>query len=316
MLRRGVDIVIATPGRCNDLAEEGALNLSQIQFLVLDEADRMLDMGFEPQIRQIIEQVPEQRQSLFFTATWPKEVQGLASDFLTKPVQINIGNENELNANKAIKQHVSVIKAYDKPAELQALLGQLRGGEDKPAASLPRTLIFVSRKSSCDDLADELHSQGYAVETMHGDKSQERRNRCLELFRSGRIKVMVATDVASRGIDVKDIAYVINYDFPEGGVENYVHRIGRTGRAGATGSSYTFFTKNDAGFAKDLIGVMKRCDQVGLRGYGVTLVVCINVCLMCFFRRYLQSYLSLCLNVRAARELSLPDDQPSGLKEV
>lgn len=261
MLRRGVDIVIATPGRCNDLAELGALNLTQIKYLVLDEADRMLDMGFEPQIRQIVEQLPEQRQSLFFTATWPKEVQGLAVDFLKDPVRVNVGDADQLNANTSITQNVKVISEYDKPSELVNLLEEIRGGAEKPPSALPKTLIFVSRKSSCEEIANDLHELGYRAEAIHGDKSQDRRSRCLDLFRSGRVRVLVATDVVSRGIDVRDIEHVINYDFPSDGVESYVHRIGRTGRAGATGTSHTFFTSGDAANAAALVGVLERCQQ-------------------------------------------------------
>ena len=261
MLRRGVDIVIATPGRCNDLAEMGALNLSQIKYLVLDEADRMLDMGFEPQIRQIVEQLPENRQSLFFTATWPREVQSLAADFLKDPVRVNVGEADQLNANTSITQKVSVISEYDKPSELVNLLEEIRGGADKPPSALPKTLIFVSRKSSCEEIANDLHDLGYRAEALHGDKSQDRRSRCLDQFRSGRVRVLVATDVVSRGIDVRDIEHVINYDFPPSGVESYVHRIGRTGRAGATGTSHTFFTSGDASSAAELVGVLERCKQ-------------------------------------------------------
>ena len=261
MLRRGVDIVIATPGRCNDLAEMGALNLSQIKYLVLDEADRMLDMGFEPQIRQIIEQLPEDRQSLFFTATWPKEVQGLAADFLKDPVRVNVGASDQLNANAAITQNVKIMSEFDKPSELVSLLEEIRGGAEKPPSALPKTLIFVSRKSSCEEIANDLCEIGYRAEALHGDKSQDKRSRCLDLFRAGRVRVLVATDVVSRGIDVRDIEHVINYDFPPNGVESYVHRIGRTGRAGATGTSHTFFTRGDASNAAELVGVLERCQQ-------------------------------------------------------
>ena len=209
-----------------------------------------------------MEQLPSSRQSLFFTATWPQQVQGLAADFLRSPIQINIGVGGQLNANKSIVQKVMVVKEFEKNEELLNLLEDLRGGADRPPSAVSKTLIFVSRKSSCDELANELHQLGYAVETLHGDKSQERRTRAMDQFRAGRVKVLIATDVASRGIDVKDIVNVINFDFPEGGdVESYVHRIGRTGRAGATGNAFTFFTKLNAPCAHELVGVMERCDQ-------------------------------------------------------
>lgn len=178
-------------------------------------------------------------------------------------MQINIGGGNdELNANKSIEQLVRVVPEYDKLQELTALLETLT--PDHSPAAIDKTLIFVARKSSCEEIANDLYKLGYSVETLHGDKSQDRRTKAMDLFKSGRVKVLVATDVASRGIDVKDIATVINYDFPSDGAESYVHRIGRTGRAGATGTAYTFFTKGDASHARDLVGVMQRSGQVSL----------------------------------------------------
>ncbi|KAJ1426884.1 P-loop containing nucleoside triphosphate hydrolase protein [Ochromonadaceae sp. CCMP2298] len=204
-LRKGVDVVVATPGRCNDLAEMGALDLSKIEYLVLDEADRMLDMGFMPQIREIADQLPssEQRQTLFFTATWPKEVQALASEFLRDPVQISIGDQNSLNANKAIKQVVSVVKEFDKEKALFDLLGNTINLTQNPQ-SLPKTIIFVGRKTRAEELYYELRRAGYHVASLHGDKSQAARSDVMDKFRRGRISLLVATDVAARGLDVKD----------------------------------------------------------------------------------------------------------------
>jgi ATP-dependent RNA helicase DDX5/DBP2 len=174
-LSEGIDIVIATPGRCNDLAEMGALNLSKVDYLVLDEADRMLDMGFEPQIREIIGQLAPKRQNLFFSATWPREVQSLANEFLTDAIQINIGDSDVLNANKAISQHIIVTSEKDKKDELIDLLTKLNPDDNKDPNKIPKCIIFCGRKYDCDIIANILHRQGFAVDSLHGDKSQQLR---------------------------------------------------------------------------------------------------------------------------------------------
>lgn len=265
-IKNGVDVVVATPGRCNDLLEMGVLNLSKVSYFVLDEADRMLDMGFEPQIRQIVERLPEKRQSLFFTATWPREVQGLARDFLNNPVQINIGDSSGLNANKAITQNVILVDDHAKWDCLLSTLKTINANENNNRLeTFPKTLIFVSRKSACEDLADQLSNLGYPVDTLHGDMSQMMRTRAMDRFRRGYLRVLVATDVAARGLDVQDIENVINYDFPVGssGVEDYVHRIGRTARGERKGTAYTFFSpRNDRDRAEELVDVLKRSEQV------------------------------------------------------
>jgi ATP-dependent RNA helicase DDX5/DBP2 len=260
-IQQGLEVIIATPGRLNDLLEMKVVNLSQIVFLVLDEADRMLDMGFEPQIRSIIAQIPTNRQSMMFTATWPREVQALAREFLRNPIEIKFGDSNQLNANKAIIQKVIVVQNSEKSDRLKSILTEVNP-EGKPE-KIPKTIIFVSRKHSCDDLANELWNAGYSVDSLHGDKQQFLRTKVMDKFKRSDLRILVATDVAARGLDVKDIEVVINYDFPAGtsGVEDYVHRIGRTGRAGATGKSFTFFTKDDSKRASQLIGVLKRAGQ-------------------------------------------------------
>jgi ATP-dependent RNA helicase DDX5/DBP2 len=265
-IQNGVEVLIATPGRLNDLLEMKVVDLSYVCFLVLDEADRMLDMGFEPQIRKVIELLPKERQTMMFTATWPREVQTLAYEFLVNPVEIKFG-EQGLNANKAILQKVFVIRESEKKDQLLKVLKELNpshSSEDsRSLLKVPKTIIFVSRKSSCDTLSNELWNLGYSVDSLHGDKQQFQRTRVMESFKFGRLQLLVATDVAARGLDVKDIEVVINYDFPAGtnGVEDYVHRIGRTARGEASGKAYTFFTADDSKRATELIGVLKRAGQ-------------------------------------------------------
>ncbi|XP_062194053.1 DEAD-box ATP-dependent RNA helicase 14-like isoform X2 [Phragmites australis] len=250
-LERGADVVVATPGRLNDILEMNRVSLRQVSYLVLDEADRMLDMGFEPQIRKIVKQVPHRRQTLMFTATWPKEVRKIASDLLSNPVQVNIGNTDQLVANKSITQYVEVIPHSEKSRRLDQILRSQEHGS--------KIIIFCSTKRMCDQLARNLSRQ-YGTAAIHGDKSQSERDSVLSEFRSGRCPVLVATDVAARGLDIKDIRIVVNYDFPSG-VEDYVHRIGRTGRAGATGSAYTFFGDQDSKYASDLVKILEGANQ-------------------------------------------------------
>ncbi len=267
-LQYGVPIVIATPGRLNDFLESGQVRLHQVSYLVLDEADRMLDMGFEPQIQRIVKTIPRQRQTLFFSATWPKEVKAIASQFVTnRTVHIFVGGvEDRLQANKAITQHVDVVQPFDKMGRLQGIL------RSKPPGT--KIIIFCGTKRMCDQLSRQLREFGASA--IHGDKKQQERDWVLQSFKDGRSPIMCATDVAARGLDVPNVGAVINYDFPNG-VEDYVHRIGRTGRAGLKGESYTFFTSADAKNARELIKLLQEAGQAvnpdlmamqGMGGFG------------------------------------------------
>jgi ATP-dependent RNA helicase DDX5/DBP2 len=247
-LQRGAEIVVATPGRLIDMLESGKTNLKRVTYLVMDEADRMLDMGFEPQIRKIVSQIRPDRQTLLFSATWPKEVQRLAMDFLNDYIQVNIGSM-DLTANHNVKQVIEVCTDFEKRAKLVKHLDQISQENGK-------VLIFVGTKRVADDLTKFLRQDGWPALAIHGDKAQQERDWVLAEFKSGRSPIMLATDVASRGLDVKDIKYVINYDFPNN-CEDYIHRIGRTGRAGNTGVSYTYFTADNSKQARELVGILR-----------------------------------------------------------
>ncbi|XVF86803.1 hypothetical protein PTKIN_Ptkin18bG0071800 [Pterospermum kingtungense] len=250
-LQKGVEIVIATPGRLIDMLESHHTNLRRITYLVLDEADRMLDMGFEPQIRKIVAQIRPDRQTLYWSATWPKEVEQLARQFLYNPYKVVIGSA-DLKANHAIRQHVDIVSESQKYNKLVNLLEDIMDGS--------RILIFMDTKKGCDQITRQLRMDGWPALSIHGDKSQAERDWVLSEFKAGKSPIMTATDVAARGLDVKDVKYVINYDFP-GSLEDYVHRIGRTGRAGAKGTAYTFFTAANARFAKELIAILEEAGQ-------------------------------------------------------
>ncbi|KAB2002149.1 hypothetical protein ES319_D11G045700v1 [Gossypium barbadense] len=251
-LKRGVEIVIATPGRLIDMLEAQNTNLKRVTYLVLDEADRMLDMGFEPQIRKIVSQIRPDRQTLYWSATWPKVVESLARQFLSNPYKVIIGSP-DLKANQSINQVVEVITDLEKYNRLIKLLKDLMDGN--------RILIFMETKKGCDQVTRQLRMDGWPALSIHGDKNQAERDWVLAEFKSGRSPIMTATDVAARGLDVKDIKCVINYDFPSS-LEDYVHRIGRTGRAGAKGTAFTFFTQANAKYARDLIKLLQDAGQV------------------------------------------------------
>lgn len=253
----GVDIIVATPGRLLDLMQEGGLSLHNVSYLVLDEADRMLDEGFEPAIAEIISHCPAKgigRQTVMFSATWPESIRVLAEKYLLPDVlRVTCGSE-ELSANHRVTQIVEVITAQEKDRRLLKLL------EDYHKTRRNKILIFVLYKKEAADLQARLASRGFNVTGIHGDKAQAQRTQALEEFKSGAVPLMIATDVAARGLDIPQVEYVINYSFPLT-VEDYVHRIGRTGRGGATGVSHTFFTDFDKALAGALVGVLQEAGQ-------------------------------------------------------
>lgn len=249
-------LLVATPGRLVDFLTEGAVGLSNVGFLVLDEADQMLDMGFEPQMNQIMKHMPTERQTVLFSATWPKAVQKLASKFLkADAVNVNVGETQNTAANKAITQ--TFMKSDDDEKDVK-LCRYLTNLDDKA-----KIIIFANTKNRINKLQKTLWEMlGWETVAMHGDKSQQERDAGLAKFHSGQIQVMCATDVCARGLDIKDVTNVVNYDMARD-VESYVHRIGRTGRAGATGDSFTFFNEAyDMGCSPALVKIAKEAGQV------------------------------------------------------
>ncbi|KAI7907235.1 ATP-dependent RNA helicase DBP2 [Cokeromyces recurvatus] len=254
-LSRGVEICIATPGRLIDMLENGRTNLKRVTYLVLDEADRMLDMGFEPQISKIIKQIRPDRQTLMWSATWPKSVERLAQSYLKDFIQVTIGSLS-LSASENVTQTVEICNEIEKRGKLISHLERIMENPEHER----KTIVFTSTKRTADDITRFLRQDGFPALAIHGNKQQNERDWVLNQFRSGGHPIMVATDVASRGIDVKDVKFVINYDFPTN-IEDYVHRVGRTGRGGNTGHSITFFTADNARQARDLIDILNETQQ-------------------------------------------------------
>ena len=232
-LRSGVDLLVATPGRLLDLTNRRLCDLSSLEFLVLDEADRMLDMGFLPDIRRIVRQLPAQRQTLLFSATLSREIEAITHEFLRAPRTVQIGRR--ANPAETVTQFVYEVPKHLKPALLVHLLRQ---------PSLNMVLVFSRMKHGADRLARALEAHGIRTATLHSNRSQNQRLRALKDFKSGAVRVLVATDIAARGIDVDGISHVVNYDCPMH-PEDYVHRIGRTGRAQAVGDAISFVTPED-----------------------------------------------------------------------
>jgi len=250
------DIVIATPGRLIDLLQDGSAKLHNVNYIVFDEADRMLDMGFQPQIRQIVDAIPNpaKRQTLMFSATWPVDVQKFAQTYLRSPIQITIGGTNLTGAKKVTQIIEVCARPEEKKGRLKKLLKQLS------AEGRPRILIFMLYKHTCQHMYEDLLSDKYAVECLHGNKNQSAREKAVKTFRDGSTNILVATDVAARGLDIKDIKYVINVEMPLV-MEDYIHRIGRTGRAGEAGSAYTIFCPDDKQHARQLVRILEYSSQ-------------------------------------------------------
>ncbi|KAF8770788.1 putative ATP-dependent RNA helicase DDX5 like protein [Argiope bruennichi] len=251
---KGARICVATPGRLIDFVSEGLVNLNHVTYLVMDEADRMLDMGFEPQIRQIVNQIRPDRQTLMWSATWPREIQNLAEDFLQDYVQVTVGS-GELAANPNIQQNFYVVNEIEKEDRIVSLLNELMSQEAN------KVLVFAQTKRKVDYLGMLLNQKlNHPVMCIHGDVSQNKRDYVLHNFRTKKSSILIATDVAARGLDITDIQHVVNYDLPTN-IEDYIHRIGRTARGTCSGEAHSFFSEENAGLAKDLISVLKEANQ-------------------------------------------------------
>jgi ATP-dependent RNA helicase RhlE len=245
-VRNGLDILVATPGRLLDLMQQGLISLDHIQFFVLDEADRMLDMGFVRDVKRIISKLPAKRQSLFFSATMPREAQQLADMLLTDPAKVEVTPVS--STVEIIDQKLYYVEKLNKPALLLEIL------KDESIKSL---LVFIQMKHAANRIAGTLQKNGIRAAAIHGNKSQSARQQALNDFKSGKVRVLVATDIAARGIDIDDLTHVLNYELPNV-PETYVHRIGRTGRAGAAGTAISFCDWSEKSYLSDIQKLIKK----------------------------------------------------------
>ena len=255
-LNRGVDVIVATPGRLIDHMERENVAFDDLEVLVLDEADRMLDMGFAPQLNRLVAQVPRFRQTLLFSATMPPEVEALARKYLRKPLVIQVGRRSSAASTVT---HAVYPVPRDKKTELLAELLEKEG--------MDSVLIFSRTKHGADKVVRHLASRGISATAMHADKSQGERTRALEDFKSGKVRVLVATDIAQRGLDVSGISHVINYDVPQQ-PEDYVHRIGRTGRAASSGDAFTFMAPDEIAMVRSIERIIgEPIPRISVPGY-------------------------------------------------
>jgi ATP-dependent RNA helicase RhlE len=245
-IRSGIDILVATPGRLMDLVNQGHITLNNIKYFVLDEADRMLDIGFLPEIKRILSRLPEKKQTLLFSATMPEAIRKLANSLLKNPVKVEVTPVS--STAEMIQQSVYLVERQDKQALLINLL------KDK---SIETVLVFTQMKHSADKLAKNLHRSGISAEAIHGNKSQNQRQQALKNFKRRTTRVLVATDIAARGIDIDELTHVVNYELPNV-PETYVHRIGRTGRAGASGIAFSFCDRSERPFLNDIQKLIKK----------------------------------------------------------
>ena len=249
-LKNGIDVLVATPGRLLDLMNQGFVDLRHVEIFVLDEADRMLDLGFFPDIRKVVARLPTQRQTLLFSATMPAEIRELAQSILRHPTSVNVAPV--ATTAERIEQAVYHVAKRNKPTLLKHLLRN---------PQISRALVFTRTKRGADRVVRDLHKSGMMSAAIHGDKSQGARERALENFRSGRLPVLVATDIAARGIDVDDISHVFNYDVPNV-AETYVHRIGRTARAGASGIAVSFCDQEEKSDLRAIERLIRRAIEI------------------------------------------------------